>query len=229
MSQVQDPLLEQAKTLKRAKDAVYQATYRKAHPTEIITRRAVHYQAHRVKIIAHQVAYAQSHKEKIAAREKVYRDVYPDIIAARMAAWRARHTEEIKAYQEAYRLAHKTETVKYQAVYRKSHLGAHSLRESQRRARKQGNGGSFTSVEWEQLKDTYKQRCAYCGKRTRLTMDHVVPLSKNGLHGSSNIVPACKSCNSKKGIYCPPPFQLALSLQLSGQDNETLRVSTGKL
>ena len=33
----------------------------------------------------------------------------------------------------------------------------------------------------------------------RLTQDHVIPLSKGGQHIKENIVPACPSCNSKKG------------------------------
>ena len=35
-------------------------------------------------------------------------------------------------------------------------------------------------------------------RQENLTVDHVVPLSKEGKHDIENIVPACKSCNSKK-------------------------------
>lgn len=46
------------------------------------------------------------------------------------------------------------------------------------------------------------QHCAYCGGRlTRrtVTLDHVVPLSRGGRHGTTNVVVACRSCNSSKG------------------------------
>ena len=43
--------------------------------------------------------------------------------------------------------------------------------------------------------------CHYCHShvgRERLTMDHVVPLSRGGKSKKGNIVPACKECNNKK-------------------------------
>ena len=42
-------------------------------------------------------------------------------------------------------------------------------------------------------------RCHYCGRMAKLTIDHVIPLSKGGDHSRSNVVPACQRCNSQKG------------------------------
>lgn len=44
--------------------------------------------------------------------------------------------------------------------------------------------------------------CQYCAKKLsekKLTVDHVVPLSKGGTHEWTNVVAACESCNNKKG------------------------------
>lgn len=42
--------------------------------------------------------------------------------------------------------------------------------------------------------------CQYCGRRSNdLTIDHVVPRSRGGLHEWTNLVAACKSCNHRKG------------------------------
>lgn len=41
--------------------------------------------------------------------------------------------------------------------------------------------------------------CAYCGSKSNLTVDHVVPLSKGGPKAWENVVTACERCNSKKG------------------------------
>lgn len=41
--------------------------------------------------------------------------------------------------------------------------------------------------------------CQYCGTNKNLTLDHVIPRSKGGLHTWENVVAACSRCNSFKG------------------------------
>jgi len=44
--------------------------------------------------------------------------------------------------------------------------------------------------------------CPYCGEymnRRTKTLDHMVPLSKGGLHGTVNVIICCSRCNSAKG------------------------------
>lgn len=57
----------------------------------------------------------------------------------------------------------------------------------------------LTKQDWEEILSTFNHRCAYCGKSEKLEMDHVIPISKGGATTKENIVPACRSCNSKKG------------------------------
>src|SRR3989442_1059653 len=70
-------------------------------------------------------------------------------------------------------------------------------------------------------RDNY--RCQFCGRsqqelrhRECLTRDHLVPLSRGGTNGWSNVLTACSSCNTRKGNLLPeeagmhplrPPFE----------------------
>jgi 5-methylcytosine-specific restriction endonuclease McrA len=41
--------------------------------------------------------------------------------------------------------------------------------------------------------------CQYCGARSNLTVDHVIPRSKGGTSNWDNIVASCAPCNRRKG------------------------------
>ncbi len=45
--------------------------------------------------------------------------------------------------------------------------------------------------------------CQYCGKRSALTVDHVIPRSKGGSSSWENIVASCAPCNRRKGDRLP--------------------------
>ena len=58
--------------------------------------------------------------------------------------------------------------------------------------------GDFTAEDWHTACEAFGYRCAYCGAETKLTMDHVVPVTMGGKTCIDNIIPACASCNSSK-------------------------------
>jgi 5-methylcytosine-specific restriction endonuclease McrA len=45
--------------------------------------------------------------------------------------------------------------------------------------------------------------CQYCGSRTHLTIDHVIPRSRGGATTWDNIVTSCAPCNARKGNRLP--------------------------
>ena len=76
---------------------------------------------------------------------------------------------------------------------------------------KRGIKGSHTEQEWQDLKKKHNYCCIECGipekelkKKwsgtffTKLTEDHIIPLSKCGTDYIENIQPLCVSCNARK-------------------------------
>lgn len=68
----------------------------------------------------------------------------------------------------------------------------------QSRDRKANTKGTLTVEQWHDACRAFNFKCAYCGQEHKLTMDHVVPVSKGGSTEATNIIPACQSCNSSK-------------------------------
>lgn len=57
---------------------------------------------------------------------------------------------------------------------------------------------SSTVREW--LKEKEKpNECIYCGQKTDLTVEHILPRCCGGEDTPDNVVMVCKSCNSSKG------------------------------
>ena len=49
------------------------------------------------------------------------------------------------------------------------------------------------------IKEQWHYKCAYCGDKKHLTMDHIVPRAKGGSDFTKNVVCCCHSCNQDKG------------------------------
>jgi 5-methylcytosine-specific restriction endonuclease McrA len=71
-----------------------------------------------------------------------------------------------------------------------------------RRALEAGATGSYTWAEVMHIYLAIGKRCAYCGRTGQeIESDHVIPLSRGGSNSLTNVVPACKSCNSSKNAW----------------------------
>jgi 5-methylcytosine-specific restriction endonuclease McrA len=68
---------------------------------------------------------------------------------------------------------------------------------------------ALRKTRWWQQK-TSTGICHYCGRRVgikKLTMDHVIPLSRGGRSTKGNLVPCCKQCNIAKQSDLPPGLE----------------------
>jgi 5-methylcytosine-specific restriction endonuclease McrA len=64
-----------------------------------------------------------------------------------------------------------------------------------RKISKEANAYKILDKEFKKL---YSSPCAFCGSTEKITMDHIVPISRSGNHSIGNLQPLCRRCNSSK-------------------------------
>lgn len=91
-----------------------------------------------------------------------------------------------------------------------------AARRNKRRAREANVIATLTASEWKQILADWNYSCAYCGRSLdTVHREHFVPLIKGGAYAKGNIVPACPTCNRKKGDKDPVDFISSLGNALS--------------
>lgn len=73
-----------------------------------------------------------------------------------------------------------------------------SNRQKSHRRRILMRGACFKAIPVKELAEFYNRPCVACGATTGQTIDHIVPISKGGLHIMGNLQTLCRSCNCRK-------------------------------
>ena len=121
----------------------------------------------------------------------------------------ANNTEKCRAKAIAF---HKTRRQKQlQLVGIPAELARCKIRGDGERTRAKRITDRVFAISEKELFKIYNSPCFYCGSEDRISMDHVVPLSRGGSHGIGNIVSACVPCNSQKNSKCIMEFRLWLN------------------
>lgn len=179
-------------------------------------------QQHRDRIREEHRRYRESHPEKVKEAKRLYGLKNKDKIVAKVkkwvsenkerakitqrkscAAWRSRNPLKVKERQKRrYRDNPEKENARLKAYYNTPKGRAVIIASAnKRRAKLKNLECSATSEEIVELLTSAKE-CHYCKRRfvgkLKATLDHVVPVSKDGAHMIENFVAACKSCNSSK-------------------------------
>lgn len=75
----------------------------------------------------------------------------------------------------------------------------HRMYSAKRRSRQaKAPLNDLTKKDWLESLKYFNHECSYCGNKENIEQDHVRPLTKGGSHTKTNIIPACRSCNSSK-------------------------------
>jgi 5-methylcytosine-specific restriction endonuclease McrA len=121
---------------------------------------------------------------------------------AYLREWRRKNPDYASRAAKQWRADNPEKRVAGKVAYRKANPGKMIEMAQNRRARVRGAEGTFTEQEFKDKYIEYNGCCAYCGRPIaydKVQRDHVVPLARGGNNFISNIVPACRPCNSMKG------------------------------
>lgn len=120
-------------------------------------------------------------------------------IAAQKRAWRLANPEKVRAHKRAHHERHREQIIARVRQWVADNPEGRRAQCLKRRSLQKGaSGARYTTAEHIQARwDLYGGRCYYCGAEAAST-DHRIPLARGGSHWPANLVPCCRSCNSRK-------------------------------
>lgn len=211
----------------------YKQRWEEENKEEIFHRRKNYREEHREEIREKKREDNKKHPEKQKIRMQRYLEKNGDLEKEKKKQYQINHADEIRETKHKYYVLN-AETIKAKVrLYRKKHPEKYKewcrISRQIRRAREKGIVSDLTEAQWAFICNIFEHRCAYCPpscrqcqrKMHKLAMDHITPVSKNGDTTAINIVPACKSCNSKK--FTGPPLKPVQPILPLGFDNDKAR------
>ena len=166
--------------------------YYEQNKDEILAKQRECYEQNKDEILAKQRERNKQHKDEISIRNKKYYEQHKiEILARHKERWKDSYNKNKE--KEAIRKKRYNNSPKGQITNFNSYC--------RRVAKEQKLGDGITKDQWLEMMQYFDFRCAYSGKaltkKTR-SIDHIVPLNKNGEHEIWNCVPMLRNLNSSK-------------------------------
>jgi 5-methylcytosine-specific restriction endonuclease McrA len=127
------------------------------------------------------------------------RKEHPEIHRAAVRSWRERNPERSVTQAREWNIANRE---RYNANMRgwraKNKDKVAEQNRNIKAKRRKAERLTVTKKDWNKLVAYYRGCCAYCGAKEKMTMEHIVPISRGGRHSIGNLLPVCMTCNVKK-------------------------------
>ena len=169
--------------------------------------RAAWYSKNKPSLKGSRKAWRLENKERLQTRDAERRKKNKDKEKARHADYYLRNKAKLRAYHAANWLENKDKLYAKSTEWRKKNPQKIAVLGNRRRARVAAALATLTAEQWSAILELYGNCCAYCGRTGKMTMDHVVPISRGGGTTADNVVPACQSCNSSKNARTPEEWK----------------------
>lgn len=147
-----------------------------------------HRLAHPEKVKQDKQRSAQKHPEKAAERSRRFHTAHPGRAAIYREKWLVDHPEEMKRARE---------------VWAQENPNRRRILQGRRRARMKNQ--FIEDVDHRVVYEMHGGCCGICKDYVapdNFHVDHIVPVSKGGMHGYINVQPSHPNCNRRKAAKC---------------------------
>jgi hypothetical protein len=158
------------------------------------------YESNRESVLERSKRWYETHQEQASEQRKQYRETHREQILEQKKQYYETHREQNAEWGKRWSKAHREKVNEIQKRWRTNNPDKVKLNKRRHRSMKLSLPAIFTVKEWTDAKEYFNNCCAYCGKGKPLEQDHFYPLSKGGEYARVNIIPACRNCNSSKGV-----------------------------
>lgn len=120
---------------------------------------------------------------------------------------RSQRTDKSKPAQREWYTKNKDKKQKQGRAWRQNNRDKAHIIWHRYKSKKYNAPCTLTDQEWKDILDQYSHSCAYChASNVSLQKEHKIPVSRGGGFTKENIIPSCKSCNSRKGAMTYDEF-----------------------
>lgn len=167
--------------------------------------------ANRESVLAKKREYREQNAEKCRSAIKEHYERNREAYVAKANEWNKQNSKRRREIVQKYGDANRGALNAKGVAWKRANPDRCITHKHARRSRELQAEGFHTTEEWQTIVAKHGSKCHWCGtKAAKLARDHYLPLTKGGTNWASNIVPSCKSCNSKKHDRDPVEFARSL-------------------
>lgn len=151
-------------------------------------------------------------RSELSAKRLEWRRENKEADAASQKRWYVKHASEQISRRRQYYIANKEKCNMNSKAWRLANPLAYRASQHAARARKRNAEGTYTADDIKRQLGSQSGKCYWCGEKisfdgsNKLTVDHLIALSRGGTNLPNNIVCACKTCNVRKWANTPWEF-----------------------
>lgn len=176
--------------------------YRQKNREKVNAARRKKYQDNREKVLEHQrQKYYANHEQELEKRKQYRRVNRERLREDSRRCYQNTRERAIKRTRKYYWDNVETLRLKSRIYKRENPLIVRKQKHKREALKAQCYHQSYTVDQLNLHFSKWKHKCAYCGSSEEMTIDHFIPISKGGADALFNLIPACRSCNSRKNKF----------------------------